>query len=381
MSLNVPLFVQFQNNTLHLIAKRKPPYFRGNITLLDYRICKYNNVKIAFKHAIADTLGLPVSAPSYNMVELPVWSTWAKFKTDINESVVLEFAESISSHLFPISQLDIDDRWESCYGSSTVDTHRFPDMKRLVRQLHSKGFKVTLWVHPFVNSDCQPYFTFGLDSNYYVRDKNGSVLTQWWNGVCAHIDFTNPEAASWYETRLKQIIAETGVDSFKFDAGESSWLPQVPFFSTNGDDHPETNLKMYVHTASSFGRMVEVRSARQTQQYPVFVRMIDRESRWTGRLAASTLIPTLLHMNVIGYPFVLPDMIGGNGYGNDVISEELFIRWLQITVFMPSLQFSYPPWNFSDKVTEINFGHHFSVRRKNDALVKKKVNTQFISRK
>ena len=43
----------------------------------------------------------------------------------------------------------------------------------------------------------------------------------------------------------------------------------------------------------------------------------------------------------LGYPFVLPDMIGGNGYGDDPLDEstipsrEMYIRWLQANVFMP----------------------------------------------
>lgn len=43
-------------------------------------------------------------------------------------------------------------------------------------------------------------------------------------------------------------------------------------------------------------------------------------------------------------------MIGGNQYG-ELITKELFIRWLQATVFMPALQFSVTPWDFKDKET------------------------------
>jgi len=55
-------------------------------------------------------------------------------------------------------------------------------------------------------------------------------------------------------------------------------------------------------------------------------------------------------MNLAGYPFVLPDMIGGNSYNNDVITKELFIRWMQATIFMPTMQFSKPPWDFDEEV-------------------------------
>lgn len=54
-----------------------------------------------------------------------------------------------------------------------------------------------------------------------------------------------------------------------------------------------------------------------------------------------------------GYPFVLPDMIGGNGY-DSTVTKELFIRWLQANVFMPSLQYSYVPWDFDDETVTIS---------------------------
>lgn len=59
-----------------------------------------------------------------------------------------------------------------------------------------------------------------------------------------------------------------------------------------------------------------------------------------------TVIPTHLS-GLLGYPFVLPDMIGGNGQP----SKELFVRWAQANAFMPSLQFSLLPWEYDDEVT------------------------------
>lgn len=35
-------------------------------------------------------------------------------------------------------------------------------------------------------------------------------------------------------------------------------------------------------------------------------------------------------------------------YGDDVITQQLFIRWLQATALMPSMQFSWVPWQFDD---------------------------------
>lgn len=58
----------------------------------------------------------------------------------------------------------------------------------------------------------------------------------------------------------------------------------------------------------------------------------------------------LLQLNMAGYSLVLPDMIGGNGYDNIKPDKEIFLRWLQANTFMPSIQFSFVPWDHDAEV-------------------------------
>ena len=46
-------------------------------------------------------------------------------------------------------------------------------------------------------------------------------------------------------------------------------------------------------------------------------------------------------------------MIGGNGYNTILPEKELFIRWMQSNVFMPTMQFSYTPWDYDLEVLYI----------------------------
>lgn len=116
--------------------------------------------------------------------------------------------------------------------------------------------------------------------------------------------------------------------------------------------HPNAITVDYLRTVGQFGPLVEVRSGQGTQDLPIFLRIIDKDSVWTWSNGLPTLITTLLQLNMVGYGFVLPDMIGGNGY-NGRPSKELFIRWLQANVFMPSLQFSYVPWDYDSETIAI----------------------------
>ncbi|CAO1436624.1 unnamed protein product [Diamesa tonsa] len=98
--------------------------------------------------------------------------------------------------------------------------------------------------------------------------------------------------------------------------------------------------------------MMEFSSSRRMQHLNAFSRMHGFNSRWTIDNGLKALIPRLLQMNFASYSFVLPDYVGGNRYGDD-ITKELFIRWLQATVFMPCIQFSVTPWDFDEQTVDI----------------------------
>merc|ERR1719215_2568904 len=99
-----------------------------------------------------------------------------------------------------------------------------------------------------------------------------------------------------------------------FDAGENSFLPErYTLGAGDGLQGISTRYtKSYMNAAAAFGNLVEVRTAASTQELPIFVRMLDKYSRWDYLNGLKSLIPTMLQFGLVGYPFVLPDMVGGN---------------------------------------------------------------------
>ncbi|KAK4303288.1 hypothetical protein Pmani_024673 [Petrolisthes manimaculis] len=355
-----PLFVSLpdnDNNTvadeLCLAARHEQPFAASPTAplTLNYYLCSADDVRMVHEATFPKFFSLPEGIPDARMIQDPIWSTWAEYHTHVNDSRVLEFARTVTEKGFNNSQVEIDDDWETCYGDAIFNPDRFPDPKELVDQLHSEGFRVTLWIHPFINDNCQS-FSYADHQGYFVKDSAGMTqLTSWWQGTSAGIiDFTNDAAVTWWTQRLLDLQNQTNIDSFKFDAGETNWLPKN--FTLGVDEllWPNAYTLKYVEAVSQFGSMIEVRVGMATQRFPVFVRMMDKESVWTNFNGLKTLVPSLLHSGLLGYPFVLPDMIGGNAY---VIKpdEELFVRWAQANVFMPALQFSILPWNYGDQVT------------------------------
>lgn len=138
-----------------------------------------------------------------------------------------------------------------------------------------------------------------------MKNESGNVLTKWWNSLseddAQYLDFSNGEVREWFTERLASLQQNHGIDSFKFDAGETSWAPQVPVLNGDVEEAPNSLTADYVRTCASFGGMIEVRTGYRTQDLPVFVRMIDKDSTWGSNNGLRTLVTTLLQMNMNGY--------------------------------------------------------------------------------
>ena len=206
-----------------------------------------------------------------------------------------------------------------------------------------------MWAHPFANLFSKAYDE-GKANDYFVAGPDGITagLVIWWNGIAAAVDFTNPSAKQWYLTRLRNFQKKYDIDSFKFDAGSVTYLP-YGYHLNDSFAMPSNYCVSYATAASEINDMVEVRVGDNSQHLPVFVRFLDRDASWSGVMGLQSVIPTVLTFGILGYPFILPDMIGGNGDPD----KELFIRWLQLNTFLPAMQFSHAPWDFDNETIAI----------------------------
>ncbi|XP_078574160.1 myogenesis-regulating glycosidase-like [Branchiostoma floridae x Branchiostoma japonicum] len=326
---------------------------------LEYTICQARDVKAAQQFMMNRFYGKPRGKPDERMIQSPIWSTWAQFHRNITQDIILQFADDIKRYGFSNSQLEIDDDWSVYYGDD-FDNLRFPNPRQMVDELKNKGFRVTLWIHPFANFDSD-MFREGLEKSYLAEMVSGGccsamvpAIIRWWvpNGVASIVDMTNPAATTWFKERLRKMQRDYGIDSFKFDAGEVNYLPSNFVLSRPLDNNNEYTT-LYAEFAAEFGPMIEVRAAYKNQEIPAFVRMMDKDSHWGYDKGLKTLIPTALTFSILGYPYILPDMIGGNGYDGVYPDRELFIRWLEVTAFLPCMQFSIVPWQYDQEVVDL----------------------------
>lgn len=300
---------------------------------------------------IVRSIGLAKTMPPDEYFRLPIYTTWVEHKAGVSQEKVLEYARAIHTNKLPAGVIEIDDKWEALYGDMNFDRTKFPDPKAMNRELHRLGYRVTLWVHPFVNLDSETYRD-ARNHSWFVHDSSGRPgLCHWWNGVGTTWDFTNPKVGEKFRRRLKQLMRDYDFDGFKFDGGDAHFLPRDLF------THEQITRVQYQdiynrETAAHF-KLQETRVGVYSQPLGVVQRLIDKHSIWGNQNGLASVVPEAITVSMRGYSFLMPDMIGGNQYDNDKIDKELMIRWAQASALMPLMQFSYGPWHFDDETVRL----------------------------
>lgn len=338
--------------------------------VLNYKICHADNVKDLHLKMSDLFIDKPVGIPDELLFKRPIWSTWAQYKKAINQSTVLEFARDILCNNFTLAQLEIDDEWTPAYGDMVFDQNKFPDAADMVKELSDQNIRVTLWVHPFFNTDSKAFAEAAINSMLIRQvDSPAPAITPWWDGkIAAILDVSNESAVEWFKSKLNILKTDYNITSFKFDAGETSWGPHVYSQAKMTTNPAEAYPMKWVKLAAEADPLYrqEVRVGYKTQKYPVFVRMMDKFSNWGHENAFLSIIPCVLTYGLLGYHFVLPDMIGGNAY-NDSPDPELYVRWVQLNTFLPGMQYSIVPWKYN--TTIINIARKFTEMRETFAPI------------
>jgi len=295
--------------------------------------------------------------PDTLLFSRPQYNTWIELVYNQNQADILKYAHGIVDNGFPPGVLMIDDNWADYYGKFSFRKDRFPDARKMVDELHSMGFKVMLWVCPFISPDTEVFREL-ISKRLILFDNENVVdadwrkakkpaIINWWNGYSAVLDFTNPETINWYRAQLDSMISRYGVNGFKFDGGDMEYYPSnvLSFKKVTSNEQCELwgSLGLYYP-------LNEYRANWKRGGQPLVERLRDKRHNWED---LQKLIPHIVTAGLLGYQFTCPDMIGGGEYGSfigrDKLDQELVVRSAQVSALMPMMQFSVAPWRVLDR--------------------------------
>ncbi|HLV79238.1 MAG TPA: glycoside hydrolase family 31 protein, partial [Chthonomonadaceae bacterium] len=284
---------------------------------------------------------LAFTAPQYN--------AWIEMRYEPTQEKVLRYARSILDHGMPPGVLMIDDNWCEDYGVWRFHSGRFPDPEDMVRQLHAWGFKVMLWVCPFVSPDSPAFRDLAARQCLIRGEDDEPVIRKWWNGYSALLDLTCPQALAWVNACLDRLVRAYGIDGFKFDGGDPQYYS--PDDRVHAPARPEEHCEAWGRIGLRYG-LSEYRACWKLAGQPLIQRLRDKRPSW-GRDGLADLIPNGLAQGLAGYAFNCPDMIGGGEIAafsdsDFTVDQELFVRTTQCATLFPIMQFSMAPWRLLD---------------------------------
>ena len=322
-----------------------------------------NNLKTAYDFVSKTYFPSNGKIPDPFLFTHPQYNTWIELMYDQNEEDILNYAQSIIDKGYPPGVLMIDDNWQEDYGTWEFSAKRFKNPKLMVEKLHKMGFKVMLWVCPFVSADSQDFRQLAKDGLLLLdKDKtqeilwantqNKAAIIRWWNGASACLDLSNPASQKWFKDKLDHLVTEYGIDGFKFDAGDSQFYKDniVSYKPSTPNDHTTYFAEIGLHYPLN-----EYRASWKMAGLPLAQRLRDKGHEWED---LKKLIPDQMSQSIMGYAYTCPDMIGGGEYqsflSTSTIDEELVVRSAQVHALMPMMQFSVAPWRvLSPKNQEI----------------------------
>ncbi|MFC3802639.1 glycoside hydrolase family 31 protein [Cohnella sp. GCM10012308] len=307
------------------------------------------NLREAFGHASRAYFPPSGTSPDPLFFNVPQYNTWMEMSYGPTQEKVLAYAEAIVANGFPPGILMIDDNWHEDYGTLTFHAGRFPDPKAMVERLHALGFRVLLWVSPFVSPDGE-VFRYLYRQGYLLREADGEpVIRKWWNGYSGILDGTNEDALDWFDGQLDRLIGTYGIDGFKLDAGDPQYYKPSDVSARPATPNEQCEAWARLGLRYAFN---EYRACWKLAGQPIVQRLSDKNHSWIGDGLAS-LIPNGLAQGLLGYAFNCPDMVGGGQYEDLIrpdfeVDQELFVRYAQCSALFPMIQFSTAPWRVLD---------------------------------
>lgn len=295
----------------------------------------------------------------------PKWSFGLWYSTGFkgaSRSSVEEDAARFREEKIPCDIMHFDCYWlrEDKWCDFVWDEEMYPEHKEMLSQLKEQGYKICLWMNPYVTITTEMYQE-GKAKGYFAKNAEGEAYqADLWHGLlspCVFVDFTNPEAAEWFREKVKAIVCE-GVDILKTDFGED--IPYDAQFSNGMTGKELRNVYSRLYNQVVFEAIKECRGEENAivwarsgcagmQQFPVCWSG-DPHSTYEGMAAT---LRGGLSLAMSGVPFWSHDM--GGFYGQ--VSKEIFIRWSQFGLFSSHSRLhgttTRQPWAYDEETKEI----------------------------
>lgn len=321
-----------------------------------------------YKEIVRDYVRLTGGVPLIPRWAFGYWQSKCSYNT---RAEVEEVAEKASELGLPLDVIHIDN-WQGPQQAGTFRWNEtaFPDPAGMIEGLHQRHIHLSVWNYPYVDTIC-PEFSELEKKGYFVKNKDGKTAlfhaTADSETCVACFDFTNPEMVTWYQERIRKVLAD-GVDVIKTDFSEALPADAVLYDgSTGAEAH---NKIPYLYTNLVYDTMMEAFAG--TDRLPLiysrsgYLGANRVPAVWAGDSSSESAgLSAILHggmgLSACGVAFWGYDLGGffhTSPKGNECLpTEEQYLRSVVPGLFMPLARThgktAREPWNISSRALEV----------------------------
>lgn len=243
------ILLDYEGDAAYEIASEKVERVQFSVEgeRLDYYVINGHTPKGTIQK-YTELTGKPALPPAWSF---GLWLT-TSFTTNYDEKTTSGFIDGMAEHDIPLHVFHFDCFWMDAYEwcNFTWDPKTFPDPEGMLKRYHDKGLRICVWINPYIGQK-SPLFAEGMEQGYLLRKTNGDVWqTDMWQAGMGLVDFTNPDAVTWYQSKLKTLL-DQGVDCFKTDFGERIPVKDVAYYD-GSDPVKMHNYYTYLYNKAVF---------------------------------------------------------------------------------------------------------------------------------
>ena len=282
-----------------------------------------------------------------------------------SQAELMAVAKGYRDRKLPIDDLVIDWFTYTKMGQMDMDPAVWPDPVGMLKQLHAMNYHVMISVWPRFTPGSR-YYDLLLKNGWLEHLADGTPTNGLpYDKAGSDIDSTNPDAAKWYWSIIKQNYVDKGFDSFWADETEPDIPPNGSYFKV-GPGTQFFNVYPLFHTAAFYTGM----RADMKERALVLARATYLGAQhngaifWSSDISPSwdTLkrqVPTGLNFTASGMPYWSTDIGGWQGLpsshtpvhpllldpsdARDEVGHyddypELYTRWFEYGSFQPNFR-------------------------------------------
>lgn len=267
-----------------------------------------------------------------------------------NQQEALGAIDSLKTRGYPVDGIVLDLYWygvETDMGRLAWDPAQWPDHKQMLKDLKDKGVNMVLISQPYVNKKgAIDNYNFLAERGMLTRDAEGNthdVTT--WVGDAGMLDVSNPDTRDWLWSRYRDLTQE-GVAGWWGDLGEPEVHPET-IYHANGQTATqyhnvygnEWSRLIYEGLRQDYPDMRPVLLMRGgtagLQRYGVMPWTTDVSRSWGG---FGPQVNLMVNSGLSGLGYMSSDIGGFAVDPENPVDPELYVRWLEMGAFTPTLR-------------------------------------------